>query len=142
MRDCVVFIMTHGRADRVYTFDSLRKHGYTGPIYLVIDTDDEQGEEYIKRYGRDRVLIFDKKEEEALMDTGDIEGSMKCVVFARNVCFRFAKNLGTSISSRPMTITQVFPTASRRGTNCVVSRRTISTTFSRRCSSFSMIQMR
>lgn len=94
MRDCVVFIMTHGRADRVYTFDSLRKHGYTGPIYLVIDTDDEQGEEYIKRYGRDRVLIFDKKEEEALMDTGDIEGSMKCVVFARNVCFRFAKQLG------------------------------------------------
>lgn len=30
-----VFILSHGRPDRVYTFKALRKHGYTGPIYIA-----------------------------------------------------------------------------------------------------------
>ena len=94
MRNYAVFIMTHGRADNVYTAETLRKCGYTGKIYFVIDTEDDQAEKYIANFGKENVLIFDKKEVEAQMDTGDIEGSMKCVVFARNKCFDFAKELG------------------------------------------------
>lgn len=94
MRNYAVFIMTHGRADSVLTDKSLRKAGYTGKIYYVIDTEDEQAEAYKKNFGYENVLVFDKKEVESKMDTGDIEGSMKCVVFARNKCFDFAKELG------------------------------------------------
>ena len=94
MRNYAVFIMTHGRADNVWTDKTLRKCGYTGKIYYVIDTDDKQAERYKQNFGAENVLIFDKKEVEKQMDTGDIEGSMKCVVFARNKCFDFAKEIG------------------------------------------------
>ena len=94
IRNYAVFIMTHGRADNVYTFSTLRKQGYTGKIYFVIDTEDDQKEKYIKNFGEENVLVFDKKQVESEMDTGDISGSMKCVVFARNKCFDFAKELG------------------------------------------------
>ena len=94
MRNYAVFIMTHGRADNVWTDKTLRKCGYTGKIYYVIDTEDDQAKQYISNFGKENVLIFDKKEVEAQMDTGDIEGSMKCVVFARNKCFDLAKELG------------------------------------------------
>ena len=45
--DFVVFILTHGRADRVITYNALRKSGYTGRIVLVIDNEDTQAREYI-----------------------------------------------------------------------------------------------
>ena len=40
--DFAVIILTHGRHDRVYTIDSLRKSGYTGEIYLLCDDEDKQ----------------------------------------------------------------------------------------------------
>lgn len=52
-----VFIISHGRADRVETYDTLRNAGYHGPINIVVDTDDEK--EYRERFGRD-VIAFDK----------------------------------------------------------------------------------
>lgn len=94
MRNYAVLIMTHGRADNVHTDKALRKHGYTGRIVYVIDTDDEQGERYRQNYGAENVIAFDKKEYEQRMDTGDNGGSMKCVVFARNACFDIARDLG------------------------------------------------
>lgn len=94
MRNYAVFIMSHGRSDNVATYKTLKDAGYTGKIYIVIDTDDDQQENYIKNFGKDNVLIFDKKEVEAKMDTGDAGGSMKCVVFARNKCFGLAERLG------------------------------------------------
>lgn len=94
MHNFAVFIMTHGRADNVITFRTMRRQGFTGKIYIVIDTDDDQREKYIANFGAENVLIFDKKVEEQKMDTGDAGGSMKCVVFARNVCYRLAEELG------------------------------------------------
>jgi len=94
MRDYAVLIMTHGRADNVKTDKALRECGYTGKVYYIIDTDDEQGERYKEKYGADNVIEFDKKEYEAKMDTGDAGGSMKCVVFARNACYDIARRLG------------------------------------------------
>ena len=32
----VAFILTHGRPDRVLTYEKLRKHGYTGKIYICL----------------------------------------------------------------------------------------------------------
>ena len=59
--DFCVFILTHGRPDKVYTVESLRKSGYTGKIYIVIDDEDKTAEEYIRIFG-DNVLVFSKDE--------------------------------------------------------------------------------
>ena len=37
MNNFAVFILTHGRADNVKTHDSLKRCGYTGKIYILID---------------------------------------------------------------------------------------------------------
>ena len=34
--DFAAFILTHGRADNVITYNTLRKQGYTGKIILLI----------------------------------------------------------------------------------------------------------
>ena len=38
--DFVVFILTHGRPDKVVTYNTLRNNNYTGPIVLVLDNED------------------------------------------------------------------------------------------------------
>ena len=43
-KDFVAFILTHGRADNVITYNTLRNHGYTGRIVLIIDDEDTQRE--------------------------------------------------------------------------------------------------
>lgn len=37
-----VFILSHGRADNIKTIKTLKKQGYTGKIYIIIDDEDEQ----------------------------------------------------------------------------------------------------
>jgi len=95
MRDSFcVFILTHGRADRVTTYDTLRKrHGYTGKIYIVIDDEDDQADNYRKIYG-DSVLQFSKSDIAETFDEGDNFSDRRAIVYARNACFDLAKDLG------------------------------------------------
>lgn len=65
----VAFILTHGRPDRVLTYEKLRKHGYTGKIYIVCDDEDKTLPEYRKRFGD--VLVFSKSEIAKTFDEGD-----------------------------------------------------------------------
>ena len=92
--DFCVFILTHGRSDRVYTYKTIRNEGYTGPIYLVIDNEDDQEDEYIRRYGRDTVVIFDKASRAEKTDTPDLSHDHRTIIYARNECFDIAKQLG------------------------------------------------
>lgn len=87
------FILTHGRADRVYTYKTLRASGYTGRIVVVIDNEDAAGDEYRQRYG-DEVYVFDKREAYEYTDVGDNRGDARGVVFARNACWNIARDLG------------------------------------------------
>lgn len=87
------FILTHGRADNVRTYATLRAHGYTGKIYLLIDNEDAQKDDYIKRYG-DEVVIFDKDAAAEITDTCDNYKKRNSIVFARNYNFIVAKQLG------------------------------------------------
>jgi len=91
--DFCVFILTHGRPDRVYTYKTLRKRGYTGKIYIVIDDEDETENEYRAIYG-DEVLQFCKKDVAEWTDDGDNFGHRKGVVYARNVCWELAEKVG------------------------------------------------
>jgi hypothetical protein len=91
--DFAAFILTHGRPDNVKTYDTLRKCGYTGAIYLIVDDQDESLEDYRARYGAE-VIVFDKAKEAETTDRGDNFESLGTVLFARNACFKIARQLG------------------------------------------------
>lgn len=88
-----VIIPTHGRADRVFTHESLRKSGYTGDIFLLCDDEDKELNQYKKRYG-DKVLVFSKDEYAGKFDKMDNFGNKACVVYARNAIYDAAKSVG------------------------------------------------
>jgi hypothetical protein len=93
MNDFCAFILTHGRPEKVYTYKTLRKSGYTGPIFLVIDDEDKTAEEYKKKFG-DEVLVFSKAEIAKTFDEGDNFNDRRSDVYARNACFELAKQVG------------------------------------------------
>jgi hypothetical protein len=88
-----VFILTHGRADNVITYNTMRKQGYSGPIYLMVDNEDSQIDAYKKIYGN-QVIVFNKQDAINFTDSGDNFKKRNSVVYARNWNFIIAKNLG------------------------------------------------
>ena len=88
-----VFIMVHGRPDKMWTYHALRKGGYTGKIFLVADNLDESRFEYKKIYG-DELLIFDKNKAALEMEAGDNTGELRSTMFASNMIFKLAKEKG------------------------------------------------
>ena len=62
-KDFAVFILTHGRPDNVITYNTLKKAGYTGDIYIVIDNEDKL-KELIKKIGFSNI---EKEEKEFLI---------------------------------------------------------------------------
>lgn len=93
MNDFAVFILTHGRPNKVLTYKSLQKHGYTGKIFIIIDNTDDKEKEYKRLYG-DKVVVFDKEKIAKTFDSGDNFKDKRTIVYARNACFEIAKDLG------------------------------------------------
>lgn len=93
MSDYAVFILTHGRADNVVTYKTLRKAGYTGKIYLVIDDEDDQEETYREIYG-DEVKQFCKQDYINRSMCINPDKPRKVILYARNACFDIAKEIG------------------------------------------------
>lgn len=91
--DFCALILTHGRAGNVVTADSLKRCGYTGPWYIVIDDEDDQEDEYRRIYG-DRVVRFCKSAVAETFDQFDLETDRRTIVYARNASFDIAKSLG------------------------------------------------
>lgn len=94
MNNFSVFILTNNRPDRVRTIATLRKQGYTGRIVLVLDDLDKTSNEYKKNYPNDEIYIFNKREAITITDTADNTGNPKAVVYARNMCWKIARDLG------------------------------------------------
>jgi len=92
MNDFVVFILTNGRPNNVHTARSLRNHGYTGKIVLVIDDEDKTAQEYLDKF--EDVEIFSKKEISKEFDEADNFDDRRAIVYARNACFKIAEKLG------------------------------------------------
>lgn len=88
-----VFILTHGRAENVQTYKTLRSHGYTGKIYLIIDDEDEQDGKYREIYG-DEVIQFCKEDYLQKSMCINPDKPRKVILYARNACFDIAKRLG------------------------------------------------
>ena len=92
--DFAVFILSHGRPDNVITLNTLKKANYTGKWYIVIDNEDDKADKYYKKYGTDKVIMFDKLEISKKFDTADMSQERRTVVYARNACFEIAEKLG------------------------------------------------
>lgn len=91
--DFAAIILSHGRPDRVITYESLRRSGYTGRIVIIVDDLDETRQQYIDKYG-DEVFIFDKKAIGKTFDRGDNFENYRSTNYARNASFDIARTLG------------------------------------------------
>jgi hypothetical protein len=91
--DFCAFILSHGRPDRVHTYKTLLKAGYTGKIYIVIDDEDKTANQYRAIFG-DKVLQFCKSEYAAKLDEGDNTGKRTSTIYARAAMFDLAPRLG------------------------------------------------
>jgi hypothetical protein len=87
------FILSHGRADRVFTYQTIRKAGYSGRIVVIIDNQDKQVGEYRKRYG-DQLYIFNKEKTAKTTDHGDNFNNLRTTTHVRNAIFQAARELG------------------------------------------------
>ena len=93
--DFAILILTHGRADKVITYTTLQKCGYTGRWYMVIDNEDNQAQRYYDNFGKDHVIMFDKLKKSQEFDTCDMPYAKRnAIVYARNASFDIAKDLG------------------------------------------------
>jgi len=85
--------MVYGRPKKMWTYGNLRKHGYTGKIFLVGDDTDKTIDEYRKKYG-DELIVFDKKKAASKMDSGDNSGDLRSTLFSANTIPELAKERG------------------------------------------------
>lgn len=92
-KDFAVFILTHGRPDKIHTLHALEVCGYTGRIYIIIDNEDATADEYKRLHG-DKVIVFDKAATAATFDEGDNFKDRRAIIYARNACFEIARQLG------------------------------------------------
>jgi len=93
-KELVVFIISNGRANNVRTYKTLIDSGYTGNIYIIIDDLDKTKNEYIKNFGEEKVIIFDKVAISKKTDQGDNFNNLRTTTHVRNACFDIAKDLG------------------------------------------------
>lgn len=91
--DFCAFILTHGRPDRVHTYKTLKRAGYTGKVYIVIDDEDKTANEYRARFGN-KVLQFCKADIAARIDEGDNFNDRRAIIYARNACWDLARKVG------------------------------------------------
>lgn len=97
--DFAVFILTHGRADHVVTYNTLKRMNYTGKIIILIDDEDSQADRYRLNFSNmpnTEVVQFDKKARARLTQTADNLDERNSVIYARNECFAVAQERGLS----------------------------------------------
>lgn len=87
-----VLIFCWGRPKFDNTVQSLRRCGYTGDIYMLLDNLDETRFDYIAKYGSDKCYVFDKKAVASRTDAMNNFDNLASTVFVSNVMFEAAKH--------------------------------------------------
>lgn len=88
-----VFIMSHGRPNKQFTYTTIRREGYTGPIRIVCDDEDDTVEQYKKNFPGE-VLVFNKVETIKKTETFYNQPYHKTVMYARHTLYDFSRQLG------------------------------------------------
>lgn len=89
-----IFILANGRPDRMFTVNTLKRQGYTGKYYIILDDEDKTIDGYKEKFGEDHIVVFSKTEAAKKFDIMDNFKEKNVVVFARNVCNDIARKLG------------------------------------------------
>jgi hypothetical protein len=89
-----VFILTHGRPDNVLTYNTLKKCGYNGKLFFVVDNEDLTVDKYRENFGQEFIKVFDKKLIADKVDEGNNFDERRTITHARNACFEIAKKIG------------------------------------------------
>lgn len=87
-----IFIYCWGRPDFDNTIKSLRRCGYTGKIYCLLDDLDETRLQYIAKYGEENCYVFDKKAVAKETDLMNNFNNLASTVLVSNVIFSAAKH--------------------------------------------------
>jgi len=86
MYNYAVLICTHGRPYAQHTLNTLRRCGYTGKIYLILDNEDETYPEYHTNKDYTDIWVFDKQFYINEIDTGVLEPKRKAILYAKSAC--------------------------------------------------------
>lgn len=89
-----IFIISHGRPDKIVTLRTLKKCGYTGPLFIVCDNEDKTIDKYRADYPADMIVVFDKPKYAAMVDSCDNFQNRRTTTHARNACFDIAEEKG------------------------------------------------
>lgn len=89
-----VLILCHGRPEYNDTLPALKRCGYTGRIYIILDNLDTKKDEYMKKYGHENVYVFNKSWVALESDAMNNFNDRRATLFVRNATFDIAKDLG------------------------------------------------
>lgn len=92
-RNFGILILSHERAQNLYTLRALERTNNTYPWWIVIDDEDSQIDDYLRLYGNDRIIVFNKSDYDAVSDTGDSIQHRNSPLWARNAAFDIAADL-------------------------------------------------
>lgn len=82
LTDVLPGILTHGRPDKVLTYRTLRRAGYTGKIFIVVDDEDKTRHQYMAEFG-EQVLVFSKADIASRFDEADNFCDRRSIFYAR-----------------------------------------------------------
>ena len=91
-KNYAIFILSNGRPDNVITYATLRKQGYTGKIFIIVDDEDKTLNQYKAQY-KEQVIVFSKSDYQDTFDIMDNFDGNKVIVYARNACYDIARKL-------------------------------------------------
>lgn len=86
-----VFVISHKRSKTMKTPSTLRRCGYTGPMYVVVSDDEPELDEY--RKGEHAVLTYSREKYRSMCDIGDSRPDLTMCSQVRNAIFDLAKDL-------------------------------------------------
>lgn len=82
----IVFIDTHGRPDKQFTYETLRRRSYTGKIVFVVDDEDITVDRLHENYPDDDICMFHKQDYYETVDSGISAPKRELNLFARCAC--------------------------------------------------------
>lgn len=94
MEKFAVIVLCHKRPYDTTTPKTLRSCGYTGPIILLLDDEDDTIDTYRYNFSDLTIEIYSKDEMMKWIDSMDNLGDKRCAVYARNACFDVAEKHG------------------------------------------------
>lgn len=132
----VAFILTHGRPDRVLTYEKRANTGTRGKYSIVCDDEDKTLPEYRKRFGD--VLVFSKSEIAKTFDEGDNFGDRRQSSTPATPVSSWPSRSGRHISSNWTTTTRISNSGSTTSYAGTAQTSKTSTRYSTCCSTISI----